>query len=487
MSAQPAKRNRKTTPSNQPAHRVRKTGQPSVPLSVVYPNAAGLDIGKEEILAAVPADRAEHPVRSYATFTPDLHALADWLQSCQVDTVAMESTGVYWIPLYELLEQRGIRCFLINAAHFKRVPGRKSDVQDCQWLQQCHSFGLLADSGALRARPDAEMVQLRTYLRHRAELIERPGTLWVPYVLHMQKALHQMNLQLDVVLSNIMGDTGPRGHPAIIRSILRGERDPVKLAQLRHPGCHSSQETIAKALTGAYRDDYLFALQQAVELYDFYTLKISECDTQVERYFSAIKPRLPPAQPAPTERKKKNSNSRNEPNSNTRQHLFRITGIDLVAIDGFSNSIAQTVFAEVGVDLSRWPTPKHFCSWLGLAPHNDISGGRILRSKTRKTHNRAAQAFRLAARSLIQSDSALGAFYRRLKARIGPQQALTATAHKLARIYYAMCKNRQPFEHVDADSYQQQFRERELKYLKRKAAEHRVDGNSPPNCSTGRG
>lgn len=460
MSDQRTKSHRKSkaTQSGQPVHRARTTGQPSAALSVVYPNAAGLDIGKEEILAAVPADRDAHPVRSYATFTPDLHALADWLQSCQVDTVAMESTGVYWIPLYELLLQRGIRCCLINAAHFKRVPGRKSDVQDCQWLQQCHSFGLLADS----FRPDAEMVQLRTYLRHRAELIERRA----PYVLHMQKALHQMNLQLDVVLSTIMGDTGQ----AIIRSILQGERDPVKLAQLRHPGCHASQETIAKALTGAYRDDYLFTLQQAVALYDFYTLKITECDAQVERYFSVIKPRFAPLQPAPTERKKKNSNSRNEPASNTRQHLFRITGLDLVAIDGFSNSIAQTVFAEVGVDMSRWPTHKHFASWLGLSPHNDISGGRVLRSKTRKTRNRAAQAFRLAARSLIQSDSALGAFYRRLKARIGPQQALTATAHKIARIYYAICKNRQPFEHLGADSYQQQFRERELKYLKRKAA-----------------
>ncbi|RIK25310.1 MAG: IS110 family transposase [Chloroflexi bacterium] len=422
-------------------------------MSIVHPNAAGLDIGKEEIFVAVPAERDPYPVRSYATFTPDLHALADWLQHCQVDTVAMESTGVYWIPLYELLEQRGIRCFLINAAHLKRVPGRKSDVQDCQWLQQCHSFGLLAGS----FRPDAEMVQLRTYLRHRAELIERRA----PYVLHMQKALHQMNIQLDVVLSNIMGDTGQ----AILRSILRGERDPVKLAQLRHPSCHSSQETIAKALTGAYRDDYLFALKQAVELYDYYTTKIAECDAQVERCFSAIKPRFAPAQPAPTERKKKNSNSRNEPASNTRQHLFRITGLDLVAIDGFSNSIAQTVFAEVGVDMSRWPTPKHFASWLGLSPHNEISGGKILRSKTHKTRNRAAQAFRLAAR-----DSALGAFYRRLKARIGPQQALTATAHKIARIYYAICKNRQPFEHVTAETYQQQFHERELKYLRRKAA-----------------
>jgi hypothetical protein len=279
MSTQPTKRNPKAQArqSGKPAHRGQSTGQTSAPLSVIHPNSGGVDIGKEEILVAVPAERDPHPVRSYATFTPDLYALADWLQCCRVDTVAMESTGVYWIPLYELLEARGIRCFLINAAHFKRVPGRKSDVQDCQWLQQCHSFGLLADS----FRPDAEMVQLRTYLRHRAELIERRA----PYVLHMQKALHQMNLQLDVVLTNIMGDTGQ----AIIRSILQGERNPVTLAQLRHPNCHSSQETIAKALTGAYREDYLFTLKQAVELYDYYTLKIAECDAQVEHCFSAVK------------------------------------------------------------------------------------------------------------------------------------------------------------------------------------------------------
>jgi len=274
MSARPTKPNRKSkaTPSGQPAQRLRTSAHPSAPLSVVYPNAAGLDIGKEEILVAVPADRDEHPVRNYATFMPDLQALADWLQSCQIDTVTMEATWVYWIPIYELLEQCGIRCVLIKATHFKRVPGRKSDVHDCQWLQQCHSFGLLADS----FRPDAEMVQLRTYLRHRAELIERRA----PYVLHMQKALHQMNIQLDVVLSNIMGDTGQ----AIIRHILRGERNPVTLARLRHPGCHSSQETIAKTLTGTYREDYLFALKQAVELYDFYTLKIADCDAQIERF-----------------------------------------------------------------------------------------------------------------------------------------------------------------------------------------------------------
>lgn len=378
--------------------------QTSKPLAIVHPNAAGLDIGKDEILVAVSPDRDTEPVRAYPTFTPDLIALADWLQACQVDTVAMESTGVYWIPIYELLEARGLKCFLVNATHRKRVPGRKSDVQDCQWLQQCHSFGLLAAS----FRPDSEMLQLRTYLRHRAELIERRS----PYVLHMQKVLHQMNLQLDVVLSDIMGLTGQ----AILRAILAGERDPVTLAKLRHPNCHSSGDTTAKALTGSYRDDYLFVLQQAMQLYDFYTDMIARCDAEVERCFAAIKPRHeivePIESPPPVARKKPNSHSKNKPTGNTRQHILRITGVDFVATMGLSNSLVQTILSEVGTDMSKWPTVRHFCSWLGLAPKNDISGGKILRSRTLKVRNRATQAFRLAACSVAQSDSALGAFYR---------------------------------------------------------------------------
>ena len=435
----------------------------SKPLSIVYPHAAGLDIGKDEIFVAVPPDRDPQPVRAYPTFTPDLIALADWLQACQIGTVAMESTGVYWIPIYELLEARGINCFLVNAAHLKRVPGRKSDVQDCQWLQQCHSFGLLAGS----FRPDSEMLQLRTYLRHRAELIERRS----PHVLHMQKVLHQMNLQLDVVLSDIMGLTGQ----AILRAILAGERDPLTLARLRHPNCHSSEETIAKALTGSYRDDYLFVLKQSMMMYDFFTNMITQCDAEVERCFAAIKPRHDiveqAPQPAALERKKRNSHSKNEPSGNTRQHIVRITGVDFVATIGLSNSLVQTIFSEVGTDMSKWPTVKHFCSWLGLAPRNQISGGKILRSRTPKVRNRAAQAFRLAASSASHSNSALGAFYRRLRARIGPAQAMVATAHKIARIFYYMLRDKRPYEHISAQRYEEQFRAREVKNLQRKAAQ----------------
>ncbi len=432
------------------------------PLAILEPDSAGLDIGKAEIYAAVPPDRDPEPVRSYATFTPDLQALVDWLVACRIKSVVMESTGVYWIPIYEMLEARGLHCLLVNARHIKYVPGRKADELDCQWLQKCHSFGLLRGS----FRPDAEMIQLRTYLRHRAELIERRS----PAILHMQKALHQMNLQLDVVLSDIMGETGQ----AILRDILRGERDPVKLAQHRNPYCHASQETIAKALTGHYRDDYLFVLRQSIECYDFYTQQIAVCDTQVEQLFAAIKPRFEPSatqtQPAPTHKPKRNHSHRNDPATATRQHILRITGVDPVAIEGISKTIAQTLLAEVGTDMTPWPTVKHFASWLGLAPKNDTSAGKTLRSRTYSTANRAAQAFRMAALSVVRSDCALGLFYRRLKARSGPKQALVATAHKLARIYYSMMRDHTPYVPQDPTAYTEAVRQRELKALHRKAA-----------------
>jgi transposase len=440
----------------------RLPAKAAAPLSILEPDSAGLDIGKEEILAAVPPDRDPEPVRSYATFTPDLEALADWLVACQIKSVVMESTGVYWIPIYELLERRGLRCLLVNARHIKYVPGRKADELDCQWLQKCHSFGLLRGS----FRPDGEMIQLRTYLRHRAELIERRA----PWILHIQKALHQMNLQLDSVLTDIMGATGQ----AILRAIVQGEHDPVKLAHHRQPSCHATTETIAKALTGQYRTDYLFALRQALECYDFYTHQIAACDAAVEQQFAAIKPRFQlneaQATPAPTQKHKRNSHNRNEPATETRQHIYRIIGVDLVAIDGISNTIAQTLLAEIGTDVAAWPTVKHFASWLGLAPKTDTSAGKTLRSRTYSAANRAAQAFRMAALSVTRSDCVLGVFYRRLRMRLGPQQALVATAHKLARIYYFMLRDHKPYAPPDPATYTQALRQRALKALQRKAA-----------------
>jgi transposase len=422
------------------------------------PHAAGLDIGSAEIWVCVPADRDPQPVRAFGTFTPDLAALADWLRACGIETVAMESTGVYWIPAYELLEARGFKVYLVNARHLKNVPGRKSDVQDCQWIQQLHSFGLLSGS----FRPEAEMCALRAYLRHRATLVEHRAA----HIQHMQKALHQMNVQLTQVLSDITGETGLQ----IIRAIVAGERDPLKLAQYRDRRCAHSPADIAKALTGHYRAEHVFALQQALALYDFYTTQIQACDAEIERHYSALKPVLDVAQhPLPPSRKT-NTHSKNAPAFDVRTHLYQLTGVDLTAIDGLNEATAQTILSEIGTDMSKWPTEKHFCSWLHLAPHNDISGGKVLRSRILKGQNRAAQALRLAAQAVGRTNTALGAYYRRMRAKFGPERAIVATAHKLARIVYHLLKNREPYQDIGREEYEQRVREREVAQLQRKAA-----------------
>jgi len=435
---------------------------PVVEWETLNPDAAGLDIGASEIWVAVPPDRDPHPVRSFKTFTPDLQALVAWLKACRVTSVAMESTGVYWIPIYELLEASGIKAYLVNAQHIHNVPGRKSDVQDCQWVQRLHSFGLLSAS----FRPEAEMVVVRAYLRHRAMLIEHRA----PHVQHMQKALHQMNVQLTQVLSDIAGQTGL----AMIRAIVAGERNPVTLAQLADPRCHSSQDEIAKALTGSYRPEHVFALKQALALYDAYTGQLVECDRQLEQQYAAAKPRFDPDDPAHPlgPDPKPQSRRRNGPDFDVRTPLFKLVGVDLVAVDGFDESTAQTVLAEIGTQMDRFPSAKHFCSWLGLAPHNDITGGKVVRRHTLKTHNRAAQALRMAAQAAGNSHSAMGDYFRRMRARLGPKDAVTATAHKLARIVYHMLKDRQPYNPLTPEAYTDQMRQRELNYLKRRAAQH---------------
>ncbi len=426
-------------------------------LPLVNSNAAGLDIGSDEIWACVPADRDPQPVRKFGTFTPDLQALAAWLAACHIDTVAMESTGVYWIPVFEILEARGLDPQVVNARHLKNVPGRKSDWQDCQWIQRLHSFGLLSGS----FRPEAEICALRAYLRHRATLIEHRAA----HIQHMQKALQQMNVQLTLVLTDITGETGQ----AIIRAIVAGERDAVKLAQLRDPRCAHTEDEIAKALSGNYRPEHVFALKQALALYDAYTEQLRECDAEIEKQFRAIKPVTeddPPPSPKPP------ASSKNEPSYDARTLLFHITGVDLCAISGLNESTVQTIIAEIGTDLSKFPTDKHFCSWLGLAPHNDISGGKVLRSRTLKTHNRAGQAFRMAAQGLSHgSPSACGAFYRRMRARFGPKVAIVATAHRIARIFYHVLAERTPFHEQTADQYDQRTREREIRRLRKKAAQ----------------
>ncbi len=419
-------------------------------------NAAGLDIGSAEIWACVPEDRAEVSVRVYETFTPDLHALANWLAACGIETVAMESTGVYWIPIYEILEERGFEVYLVNARHLKNVPTKKTDVLDCQWIQQLHTYGLLNAS----FRPEAEMVALRAYIRHRDNLIRyRTG-----HVQHMQKALDLMNLQLTNVLSDITGRTGMQ----IMRAIVAGQHDPVTLGQYRDGRCRSSEAEIAKALSGHYRAEHLFALQQALELYDFYGQQIQACDAEIEQKYAAIKPVFATEQPlAPPPQKKRRS--KNEPVFDLHHYLYQLCGVDLTQIKGLDVLTVQQIITETGVDMSPWPTVKHFASWLTLAPHNAITGGKVINSKTQKSTNRAAQAFRIAAQSAGRSDSALGAFYRRMRAKHGGPKAITATAHKIARIFYHMLKYKQEFQDPGSAFYEQKYRDRVIKNLKRKA------------------
>jgi transposase len=429
------------------------------PVEIVHPHAAGLDIGSREIFGCVPPDRAGETVQAFGTFTPDLNRLADWLITNQVDTVAMESTGVYWIPIFEILEARGLQVYLVNARHIKRVPGRKSDVQDCQWLQKLHALGLLTAS----FRPDAEMCALRAYLRHRAQLVEHRA----PHILHMQKAFQQMNIQLPQVLDDITGVTGM----AIVRAIVAGERDSVRLAQLRDYRCQSSEETIAKALTGTWKEEHIFVLKQSLALYDFYTQQMAGCDAQIEQQYAVMKPRWPlaPDTPAAAPRQRK-PKRKNAPPFDVEAALVRLTGVDLAALSGIGAGHAQTIVSEIGTDMTKWPTIKHFASWLGLAPHNDISGGKVLRSRTLPTHNRAGQAFRQAALSVARAPTALGAYYRRKRTQGGPLFAQVATAHKLARIVYHLLKNHVQYEDIGAEGFEQKQRDRDVAALRKKAA-----------------
>lgn len=420
-------------------------------------NAAGLDIGSEEIWVCVPEGRDDASVRMFPSFTPDLYALADWLEECGVETVAMESTGVYRVPVYEILEERSFEVYLVNARHIKNVPGKKTDVMDCQWIQQLHTYGLLQAS----FRPEEEMVALRSYIRHRDNLIRYRSD----HIQHMQKALHLMNVLLPKVVTDITGKTGME----IIRAIVGGEHDPVKLARYRDARCKKSEADIAKALTGNYRPEHLFSLKQALELYDFYNRQIKACDIEIEQKYATFKPVIDIEATPLSPRSKKKRPSKNEPDFELRTALYKICGIDLTAIDGLKALSVQQVLSETGTDMSKFPTVKHFSSWLTLAPHNDISGGKVLRSRTKKSKNRAAQAFRMAAQGVSRSDSALGAFYRRIRARDGGPKAITATAHKIARIFYFMLKHKQAYVDPGQTQYEQKYQERSIKNPKRKA------------------
>lgn len=429
-------------------------------LNHIQPHAAGMDIGAHEIWVCVPGEGDTQIVRLFGTYTTDLHAIGAWLRAHQIRTIAMESTGIYWIPIFEYLESLGLHCCLISSRSIKRVPGRKTDVEDCQWIQTLHSYGLLENS----FRPEADLVALRTLLRHRAQLIQHRA----PHIQHIQKALLQMNIQLSQAISDVTGQTGQH----IIRAIVAGERDPFKLAALRNYRCQKDEAEIAKALTGTWRDEHLFILKQALELFDFYTHQIEACDAEIERTYALIRPDWSGDMPHNLPKKRNHSHSKNTPKNagDLRRHLFRISGVDLVSVDGISVSIAQTILSEIGTDMSKWPTVKHFCSWLGLAPKNDITGGKVIRSRTYRTKNRAGQAFRFAASSVTRADCAFGAFYRRKKSQIGPAQAIVATAHMIARTVYFMLKNKVPYIHISAKSFDKRYREQQIRYLHRKAA-----------------
>jgi transposase len=446
---------RKTARNAERRKRAKKNTNAVLGLPVLHADTAGIDIGATEIYVAVPADRDEEPVRCFGGFTEDLRKIADWLRQCGIRRVAMESTGVYWIPLWQILADAGLEICLVNARHFKNVPGKKTDVEDSQWLQFLHSVGLLRGS----YRPEQAICGVRTLLRYRVELIRFAAE----HIQHMQKALEQMNVKLSHVISDLTGVSGL----AILDGILSGERDLRKLAQRRDPRVKASEETIMKSLEGDYRLEHLITLQHSLELYRHYQQKIGELDQKMEAFMSKLPARIDIGQcPLPPRQKKSpRKKQHNAPEFDLRTHCYRILGVDLTAIDGVEEVTAHMVVTEVGPDLSAFGSSSAFCSWLRLCPNNGISGGKILSRRTRKGKNRLAIALRTAAQTLHGSRSALGEYFRRMKSRFGPAQAITAAAHKLARIIYHMITTGQAFDQsllAKQDQKQQQKKKTRL-------------------------
>ena len=440
--------------SNKPAGKRKESAGPKVDwkaLEIVHPNAAGIDVGGSEHWVAISPDRDPEPVRRFGCFTADLREMGQWLVEKGVRSVALQSTGVYWMPVFEILEQQGLEVYLVNAQHTKNVPGRKSDVQECQWLLKLHTFGLLNNS----FQPTDEIRVARALWRQRGNLVADASSA----IQRIQKVLIEMNVQLSNVLSDISGVSGMN----IIQAILDGQRDPWELAAWAAPGVKATAEEIVKSLEGNWRQELLFVLRQQVELYRTYQEKIRDCDLELRRHLESLGSKVDlEAQPLGPKPKGKKS-GRNTPRFDLRTELYRITGIDWAQVNGMDVVTAQTVIAECGADLSAFPSEKQFTSWLGLVPTNEQSGGKILKRRTRKVVNRAAMAFRNAAMTLLRSQSYLGAQYRRLRTRLGAPKAITAMARKLACLFYRLIKHGQQYVDKGMEYYEARYREQQIR------------------------
>jgi transposase len=437
----------------------KKRQNRDVKLPVLRPDAAGIDIGAEEIFVAVPADRDSQPIRRFATFTQDLNALADWLSKCGIRTVAMESTGVYWIPLHQILEGRGLEVYLVNAPYVRNVPGRKSDVSDCQWIQYLHSVGLLRAS----FRPPAEICAIRSLWRHRESLIQMASQ----HTQHIQKALDQMNLQIHHVLSEITGWSGLR----ILDAILAGDRNPVALAKLCNWRVRTSRDIVAKALEGDYRPEHVFTLRQSLAGYRYYQNLIAELDEEINKYLRDL-PKASEAKASPPPRTKTRAYQKqhNDPTFDLRGELYRIVGVDLTDIPGINAVTAHTIISEIGTDVSRFRNASAFASWLGLCPEKQVSGGKVLYTKTRPVKNRVASALRLGAHSLHHANNYLGEFFRRMRRKLGAAEAVTAAAHKLARILYHVLRTKEAYNETVFLRHDQESIKRAEERLRKQAA-----------------
>jgi transposase len=435
-------------------------------LEVVHRDAAGIDVGSREHYVAVGPDRDSQPVRVFECFTSDLHRMAVWLKECGIQTIVMQSTGVYWIPIYDVLEQYGFDVWLVNARDTRNLPGRKSDVQESQWLLKLHTYGLLRKS----FRPTPEIRALRTCWRERAEYVHQAGTC----VQRMQKALTEMNLQLATVLSDLSGVTGMK----IIRAIVGGERDGRRLAEFRESGVKASKETIAKSLEGTWLPEQMAILKRQLADWEHVQKQMAACDLDLRTLLQE----LPAAEPEPTQetaetttgkvKRRRKKPSKNEPEFDLAGELRRITGVDLTRIDGIKSMTVQTIITEAGLDMGKWPTEDHFVSWIGFAPLNDISGRKVLNKRTRKVKSRLATALRMAASTLRASESYLGAQFRRLRTKLGNPKAITAMGAKLARLVYRMLKHGQEYVDQGTAQYEERYRLQQVKLLTKKAAEH---------------